>query len=136
MRIGVDLLCVSRFARIAAHPRYRTLVFTTVELAEAGGLAEPRRGERLAGRFCAKEATAKVLGRGFGQGLRWRDIEVTGNRWGAPFVTLRGGASQLAAAAGISRIVLSLTHHSDLVMCVATAEPATAERDETTEGEN
>ncbi|HEY4023727.1 MAG TPA: holo-ACP synthase [Pseudonocardiaceae bacterium] len=122
MKIGIDLLCVSRFARIAAHPRYRTLVFTTAELAETHDFAEPRRTERLAGRFCAKEATAKVLGRGFGQGLRWRDIEITANRWGAPQVALRAGAAELARHAGITHIDVSLTHHSDLVVCVATAE--------------
>jgi len=65
MRIGVDLMSVSRFARVAEHPRYRTLVFTERELAEAGQLGSARSVERLAGRFCVKEATCKLLGRGY-----------------------------------------------------------------------
>jgi holo-[acyl-carrier protein] synthase len=121
MRIGVDLISVSRFAKVAAHKRYRTVVFTAAELAEADTMAEPRCTERLAGRFCAKEAVAKALGRGFGQGLSWRDIEVTADDWGAPTVALHRGARRVADEAGVRAVELSLTHHSDLVVCVATA---------------
>jgi holo-[acyl-carrier protein] synthase len=121
MRIGVDLMSVSRFARVAAHRRYRTVVFTAAELAEANTLAEPRFTERLAGRFCAKEAVAKALGRGFGQGLSWRDIEVTADDWGAPTVALHRGARVVADEAGVRKVQLSLTHQNDLVVCVATA---------------
>jgi holo-[acyl-carrier protein] synthase len=74
VRIGIDLLDVARFGRVAAHPGGRRIVFTTAELAYADTLAGARRAEHLAGRFCAKEATAKLLGSGFGQGLVWRDI--------------------------------------------------------------
>lgn len=119
MRLGIDLLSVSRFARVAAHRRYRTVLFTEAELADAHGMAEPRFTERLAGRFCAKEATAKLLGHGFGQGLTWRDIEVTSNRWGAPVVSLHGGARRLADQAGVTGVELSLSHQADLVVCVA-----------------
>lgn len=121
MRMGIDLLSISRFSRIARHHRYRTLVFTAAELQDAGD-AESRRGaERLAGRFCAKEATAKVLGRGLGQGLGWRDIQITSDRWGAPRVTLLGRARRIAAEAGIGAIEMSISHYEDLVVCVAAA---------------
>jgi holo-[acyl-carrier protein] synthase len=123
MRIGVDLMSVSRFARIAEHHRYRTLVFTERELAEAGQLGSARSVERLAGRFCVKEATCKLLGRGFGQGLRWPDIEVCSDEWGAPAVTLSGGARRLAEEAGIDDITVTLTHQVDLVVAVAAADP-------------
>src|SRR5262245_66662879 len=102
MRLGVDLQSVSRFARIARHPRYRSLVFTKAELAGATRLGEARHVEWLAGRFCAKEAVAKVLGRGFWQGLLWRDIEVVSDEWGAPMVTLSGGAHRIADSLGIA----------------------------------
>jgi holo-[acyl-carrier protein] synthase len=121
MRIGVDLMAVPRFARIAAHERFRTLLFTSAELAQAEGLAPPRYTERLAGRFSAKEAVCKVLGRGFCQGLAWRDIEVIADRWGAPQVTLAGGARQVAELAGVGHIALTLTHQADLVVAVAVA---------------
>lgn len=121
MRVGVDLMSVPRFARVAEHRRYRTLVFTELELAQAERLGVDRRTERLAGRFCAKEATCKLLGRGFGQGLRWRDIEVTNDPWGAPSVALMGGARRLADEAGLSEIDVTLSHQADLVVAVAVA---------------
>lgn len=122
MRIGVDLMSVSRFARVAEHHRYRALVFTELELSEAGQLGSQRYLERLAGRFCVKEATCKLLGRGFGQGLRWRDIEVGTDVWGAPAVVLSGGARRLADEAGLHQIAVSLAHQVDLVVAVAVAD--------------
>ena len=124
MRIGVDLLSISRFSRVAGHERYRTVLFTETELTQALQSSPERYAERLAGRFCVKEATCKVLGRGFGQGLRWRDIEVTNDRWGAPKVTLYGGARQIAEDAGLGEIVVTITHQVDLVVAVAAATAA------------
>jgi len=121
MKIAVDLLSVSRFSKVAEHRRYRGLVFTEAELAQAGERGTARHAERLAGRFCAKEATCKLLGRGFGQGVRWRDIEVTTDEWGAPEVTLHGGALALADQAGLGDIAVSITHQVDLVVAVAAA---------------
>jgi holo-[acyl-carrier protein] synthase len=126
IRIGVDLMGVSRFAPIAAHERYRTLLFTPAELAQAAGLSPAQYTQRLAGRFSAKEAVCKMLGRGFCQGLVWRDIEVTADSWGAPQVTLTGGARQVAEQAGVGPIALTLTHQADLVVAVAVATPADA----------
>ncbi|HKS98663.1 MAG TPA: holo-ACP synthase [Rugosimonospora sp.] len=123
MRFGIDLLEVARFARIAAHPRGRRLVFTAGELARADALGEARRLEYLAGRFCAKEAVAKTLGRGLGQGLVWHDIEVLADPHGAPVVTVRGGAREVAERARIDRIELSLTHQAGMVICLAVAVP-------------
>jgi holo-[acyl-carrier protein] synthase len=123
MRLGIDLVDVARFARIARHPYGRRLVFTAAELAYADALGEARRTEHLAGRFCAKEATAKALGRGLGQGLVWRDIEVVHDAWGAPGVVLRGGARTVAARERINEVHLSLSHQGGFVVCVAAALP-------------
>ncbi|MBX7266514.1 holo-ACP synthase [Micromonospora sp. Llam7] len=126
MRLGVDLVEIARISRIAAHPGGRRLVFTAAELAHADTLGQRRATEYLAGRFGAKEAVAKVLGRGLGQGLVWRDIEVVADRYGAPTVTLRGGARAVATAAGIDRVEVSLSHQGGLVVCVAAALPGAA----------
>lgn len=128
MRIGVDLMRVSRFGAIAGHPRYRKILFTQAELEQADGLGAERYVERLAGRFAAKEATCKMLGRGFGQGLRWRDIEVTGDRWGAPSIRLSGGALGIAEGLGLTEMVLSVTHQAGFVVAVAAAVEAPAAR--------
>ncbi len=122
MRTGVDLLAIHRFSRIARRARYRSLLFTEAELGQAANLGPDRQVERLAGRFCAKEATCKVLGRGFGQGVHWRDIEVLGDPWGRPVVTLHCGARKIADLLGLGEVVVTLTHQADLVVAFAAAD--------------
>jgi holo-[acyl-carrier protein] synthase len=122
VRIGIDMLDIGGFARIAGDPRACRTLFTDAELAFAQTLGDIRRGEYLAGRFCAKEAVAKLLGRGYGQdGLRWRDIEVGRDDHGAPTVSLSGAAGQIAESRHVRAIELSLSHHAGLVVCVAVA---------------
>lgn len=121
LRLGIDLVDIARFARVADDPGGCRLVFTAAELAHADTLGEGRRREYLAGRFCAKEATAKALGRGFSQGLYWHDIEVTGDAYGAPRVALSGGAQAVAARSHVERVDLSLSHQAGLAVCVAIA---------------
>jgi holo-[acyl-carrier protein] synthase len=130
MRMGIDLLAIRRFSRIARHDRYRSLVFTEAELAQADTMGPERRVERLAGRFCVKEATCKALGRGFWQGIHWRDIEVLNDSWGRPVVTLHGGARRIAEEMGVGEMAVTLTHEADLVVAVAVAvagDPGTEE---------
>jgi holo-[acyl-carrier protein] synthase len=119
MRIGIDILLISRFARITESPRYCRVLFTEKELRRAAGLRASRRHEHLAGRFCAKEAVAKMLGRGFGQGLVWRDIEILADPWGAPLARLHDGAARIADGVGLTGISLSLAHQGDMAVCVA-----------------
>lgn len=126
MKIGIDLLDIARFDRIAAHPAGRRIVFTPVELAYADTLAAERRSEHLAGRFCAKEAVAKMLGHGFGQGLVWREIELARDTRGGPGVRLRGGARRIAEGLGVACVQVSLSHQGGLVICAAIAVQGTA----------
>ncbi|THA59968.1 holo-[acyl-carrier-protein] synthase [Streptomyces sp. A0958] len=124
MRVGLDLLSVTRFERIARHPGGRRMVFRPDELVYAESLGEERRAEHLAGRFCAKEAVAKALGHGLGQGLGWRDIEITRDGLGAPGARLHGRAQHLADLQGVTGVVLSLSHQDGLAVCVAVAHGA------------
>lgn len=121
MSIGVDLLRVSRFTRAVASERARRRVFTANELARAGRYTGRRAEEWLAYRFCAKEAVAKALRRGLGQGLLWQDIEIAQDEYGAPVVVLTGGARRIAEAAGIVGVEVTLTHQEDWAISFAMA---------------
>lgn len=119
VRVGVDVLFLDRFRRIAANRRFRQMLFTERELAAVPDT--PRRAEEyLAGRFAAKEAVAKVLGIGFLEGLVWRDIEVT-RAGAAPEVVLHAGAMAAADRHGLAGISVSITHQGPLVVSVAAA---------------
>ncbi len=68
------------------------------------------RFERYAGRFAAKEASMKALGTGWRRGVRWVDFEVVREQSGRPTLALAGEAAKIAAALGVRRISLSITH--------------------------
>jgi phosphopantetheine--protein transferase-like protein len=123
MRIGIDIARTDRLARVLEHPRFRRLVFTESELAEADRMAATRAAEHLTGRFCAKEAIAKLLGTGLLRGFAWRHIEVGRDRLGAPHVLLHGGALAAARERGLGPIQVSITHDGGVAACVAVAAP-------------
>lgn len=66
--------------------------------------------QHFAGRWAAKEAVVKALGRGWMKGLQWRDIEVYHRRGGAPVVRFRGGAADIVAETGVQEVQISISH--------------------------
>ncbi len=78
--------------------------FTPEEIAFCAG-----RVNRLATRFAAKEAVAKVLGTGF-RGLGWQEVEVLTSPHGEPHVVLHDRARNRADHLGMRSIGVSLTH--------------------------
>jgi holo-[acyl-carrier protein] synthase len=110
---GVDLAEVDRIRAALEDPRigrrFRDRVFTEKEIAYC---EKKRRGkyESYAGRFAAKEAVMKALGRGWGAKVRWLDIEVVRARSGKPDIALYDKTAKLADELGIRRWALSITH--------------------------
>ena len=110
--IGTDAIEVERIRRAVDHRAVgRALPAARVHRRRDRLL--PRSGARyaesFAARFAAKEAVMKALGTGYGRGVWWRDIEVVRTS-GRPTIVLHGGALQRAAAIGVARWHLSLTH--------------------------
>ncbi|WUH89475.1 4'-phosphopantetheinyl transferase superfamily protein [Streptomyces sp. NBC_00433] len=119
LRLGVDLLRAGELDRVMGRGWFTAHVYAPGELAEAAALGPARRREYLAGRFAAKEALLKVLGRGLFQGVAPRDIAVLRRPEGAPAVTLGGSAARAAADLGLDAFAVSLSHKDDLVAAVA-----------------
>ena len=122
---GVDLAEVGRIQAALEHPRtgrrFRERVFTAKEIAYC---EKKRRGkyESYAGRFAAKEAVMKALGRGWGAKVRWLDIEVARARSGKPDIHLHDKTAELAKELGIRRWALSITHTKDHGLAYVIAE--------------
>lgn len=76
--------------------------------------------ERLAGRFAAKEATLKVLRPG-DEGVPWNTIEVCRHPSGWVELELSGPAAELASAAGVEELALSIAHESGFATAVVVA---------------
>lgn len=110
---GVDLAEVERIQSALEDPRigrrFRDRVFTEKEIAYC---ETKHRGkyESYAGRFAAKEAVMKALGRGWGAKVRWLDIEVARARSGKPEIILHDKTAKFAEHLGIRRWALSITH--------------------------
>jgi holo-[acyl-carrier protein] synthase len=111
--IGVDLIEVERIQKALEDShigsRFRARVFTEKEIQYC---EKKRRGryESYAGRFAAKEAVMKALGRGWGSKVSWIEIEVARARSGKPDIVLHGKTALFADTLEIRRWVLSITH--------------------------
>lgn len=69
-----------------------------------------RRVEFIAGRFAAKEATAKALGTGIGKTFSFLDGEILYDDMGKPFVVLSEKTRQLLHLNESVRVHLSISH--------------------------
>lgn len=107
--IGIDLIEVSRIARLKDNQRFLKRCFTPAEVEYCRKKRFPERS--LAARFAAKEAVGKALGVGIGNRfLRWRDVEVVRSVSGQPGIRFHGKA---ATALKNPTALLSLTHTDD-----------------------
>jgi len=124
--IGVDMVDVDR-VKAALERRGEQFVqraFTDEEAAYCRRSQCPER--RFAARFAAKEAVMKALGRGWFQGMPFKEIEVTRDEseegYGRPGVRLSGRTAALAASLGVASISVSITHEQRAAVAFVVAE--------------
>lgn len=122
--VGLDLVRIERLtAFLERHgARGKARLFTAGEQAYCD--ARKTSAQSYAARFAVKEAVMKVLGTGWAHGVRWVDIEVVRARGEAPTVVLHGETARLAAARGIARVHVAITHDGGTSAAVAVAESA------------
>ena len=58
----------------------------------------------------------KALGTGWGQGVRWLDIEVMRQPEGKPILKLYGRAQEIALTLGAKNISLTITHSGNTAL--------------------
>ena len=119
--VGIDVVPVARFAE--ALERTASLadrLFTASE--RVGDTGAPRSAESLAARFAAKEALAKALGGG--GGMLWTDAEISTDAAGRPHVSVSGTVAERAAALGVTRWHVSLSHDGGIAAATVIAESA------------
>ncbi len=110
---GVDIIEISRLEyALRRFPRLRDRLFTEREKAEAKSRGNDM--SFLAGRFAAKEAVAKALGRS----CAWREVEILRGGLGRPRVMLSGRAAR--AGEGL-RVLVSISHCRQYAVASAVA---------------
>jgi len=119
-RTGVDLFRVNRIEKaITRHgDRFIKRVFTGAEIEYCSKLSNPF--PSYAARFAAKEAVMKLLGEGIGN-ISFTDVEVVRDASGRPSLRLSGKAEKIAAAMGVSKVDISLSHEKDIAVAVVFA---------------
>jgi len=114
--VGIDLVRVARMARNLDRPGFLNRAFTPAEQRLCAGDAS-----RLAGRWAAKEAAMKALGRGIGE-IPMTDLEVLAEPTGAPRLQLSGVAAALARSAGWESWSVSISHDGEYATAVVVAQ--------------
>jgi holo-[acyl-carrier protein] synthase len=123
--VGVDMIEVARIQRALEDSvigkRFRVRGYTPGEIAYC---EKKGRGkyQSYAGRFAAKEAVMKALGRGWGSKVSWSNIEVARARSGRPEIVLHNHTSEFAEKMGIRRLMVSITHTSEHALAYVVAQ--------------
>ena len=109
--IGVDLIDKSRINAVYSKhgSRFENKILSLKELNELSTKSGLKKISYLSNNFACKEACSKVLGKGFSNGVQFKDIEVLRNSSGGPFINLNGEASVIANDLKINNIHVSIT---------------------------
>lgn len=120
--LGTDLVAVDRVrSALERHgERFSERVLTASEQALCRFRSDP--ALCVAARFAAKEAAAKALGTGIGQGVRLKDLEVVRESGQPPQLRLHGRAAAVAAELGILRTHLSLSDEPGYALATVVVE--------------
>jgi holo-[acyl-carrier protein] synthase len=125
INVGIDLVEVERIRAALEDPRigvrFRNRVYTQNEI-DYCEKKERGRFQSYAGRFAAKEAVMKALGRGWGAQVGWVDIEVARASSGKPDIILHNKTEALAERLGIRNWALSITHTARYGMAYVIAQ--------------
>ena len=125
IRSGIDLVKVSRLAKTCENFGFRFLnrIYDSLEIEQFNKRSSRAKPFYLAKNFAGKEAVSKVLGYGFTNGVRPKDIVIL-RKYGGPKVKLNGKAKLLAKEQGLNEISLSLsdTEEHATAMAIAIAE--------------
>jgi holo-[acyl-carrier protein] synthase len=119
--VGLDLVDVQVLADLIADGGqvFLDACWTPTEQADAH-----RDPERLAGRWAAKEAVMKCLGKGIGD-IEPTDIEILTLPSGAPTVSLRAQAAAIAHTHQLGGWLVSITHENRWAAAIAVAHRQT-----------
>ncbi|MDR3623932.1 MAG: holo-ACP synthase [Chlamydiales bacterium] len=114
--LGTDIIEVERIRKIYVRfgSKFLKRVYTPLEQEYCLNFHQP--AERLAGRFAAKEAVAKAIGRGFQDKISFQDIEILNDSFGKPHVNL---SVRLEKELGNFNLLVSLSHCKEYATATA-----------------
>jgi len=119
MNAGIDIIEVSRIRDAVEKwgDNFIRKIFTPSEIR----YSENRRNsfQHYAARFAAKEACIKALCVSNRYLIQWTDIEVLNDGDGKPTVKFHNEAGRLKKKAGISEVIISMSHSKEYAVASA-----------------
>ncbi len=119
--LGTDIVQIARIEEaVARSSRFAQRILSVEEMAVYQQHKQPAR--YLAKRFAAKEAAAKALGTGIGNGLSFQHMTVANNAVGAPLLRFDGEGLALCEARGVAHYHLSISDEQDYAVATVIFE--------------
>ena len=87
--IGTDIIEINRIKKLLnKNNQFKKKIFSTKEIKRCE--SSPNVSASYSKRFAAKEAFSKALGTGISKGISFNEIFINNNKYGAPFIELKG----------------------------------------------
>jgi len=118
--VGIDLIEIEKIAKNIHSKTFLRKIFTESEITDCKSVVNSP--ERFAGKFAAKEAFMKAIGKGIHQEVWFIQIEVLNHESGAPYVQVNGEAEASITKLGVKKIHASITHTKNIAAAVVILE--------------
>ena len=87
--IGTDIVDISRIKKLLKNnEKFKKRIFSQKEIKYCE--SKKNKTSCYSKRFAAKEAFSKALGTGISKGISFNEISINNNKYGAPFIELKG----------------------------------------------
>ena len=118
--LGIDVVDIPQMKELLRSEAFIRKVFSEAEIEICTSLANS--AECFAGKFAAKEACMKAVGRGICQGVWFTQIEVLNAASGAPYLQVSKEMEKSFLELGVRTAHLSLTHSRQTAAAVVVLE--------------
>lgn len=118
--MDVDLVSISKIAESVKSESFRRKVFTHSEIEICESFTNS--AEHYAGKFAAKEAFMKAIGKGIRQEVWFTQVELLNGEAGAPYVQVSGEAEKTLSSLGVESVHISISHTGETAVAVVILE--------------
>ena len=116
--VGTDIVLMARIRKLSPAAVTRLLTAREKKYCAKYGDASVH----VAGRFAAKEAVLKAMGKGLSEGISWHHLEILPDPAGAPRVKFSGAALAHFKKLNATRCHLSISHQGEYAVAFAVLE--------------
>jgi len=119
--IGTDIIEIKRIEDgLRRSDRLARRVLTDNEFKQFREHIQPARF--LAKRFAAKEAAVKAIGNGIGNGVSFKQVEVSNGNFGEPYISFSGQMQHICEQRGVTRRFISISDEQHYAVATVVLE--------------